>query len=505
MRPPEYQAASGNGRDAPAMSNPNAYAIAPRLPVLFMVLAATAIPIEWRSPAGTPLSWDVDSWDVVENVAGYVPIGAVLVGIGSFRAIAAAALVSTFAESMQLAMMQRDSSLIDVATNVVGAIIGVIVTRPIWPMDLPNIRLTGWGGLAAGALTLALVLRVWAISGAPLNDRGLTTPGILEAHWKLDEQGGRIARDSSGRGLDATFTGAPARVPGKLGGAVRLDGVNDYIDAGRASAFRLIGSMTVSAWIRPSSFPIDDGAIASSFENTPGATLGWQLDTTIDRGPGPIGFKVGDACTKLTARYGATRLVANTWYHVAAVFDAQTRKMDVYLNGVLDNGPLVGTVTQMRRSSRMPLFIGRRSDIKGNEFIGTLDDVQVYSFALSANEIIGSMNGRPVSRDKAVASSVGVAQDNDRASSGCTWVSERADGRLPATVAVVGVLTAVLCLALLPGRIAIAVLASGLAGLVIFAVSRAALPRFNLWMFPLTSASGAIAVALSLRSPARNP
>ena len=35
------------------------YAIAPRLPILFMVLAATAIPIEWRYPSGSSVSWDV--------------------------------------------------------------------------------------------------------------------------------------------------------------------------------------------------------------------------------------------------------------------------------------------------------------------------------------------------------------------------------------------------------------------------------------------------------------
>ncbi len=493
------------GRDSSAMSDSDNLAIAPRLPVLVMILAATAIPIEWRPPGSALLNWDVSAWDVVPNIAGYVPVGAVLAGMGSFRAIALAALLCASAESMQLVLMHRDPSLIDVASNVVGATIGVLTTRWIWPRGLPNIKLNRATGFAAGALAIALIFWVYSASGAQLNDRGFTTPGILEAHWKLDEHGGSIARDSSGRGLDATFKGNPARVPGKLGGAVRLDGLSQYVDAKRAAAFRLLGSMTVSAWIRPASFPVDDAVIASNIEDMSGATLGWQLDTTIDRGPRTIGFKVGDACNQLTARYGATPLVANEWYHVAAVYDAQARKMDVYLNGVLDDGPLVGTISRMHRSSRQPLSIGRRSDRKGYEFIGTLDDVQVYSFALSAEEIVASMHGHPVNRAKAVVSPGGDIRHDDPVVGACTWISERADARLPALVALVGVLTAVLCTALLPGRIAIAVLASGCTGLLLFVLSSATLPHFNLWMFPLTSAAGGGAVALSLRRLASNP
>ncbi len=490
--------ASGDGRNRPGASNADTYAIALRLPILVVVLAATAIPIEWRPPGEASLSFAVHRWDVVANVAGYILVGAVLAGIGSIRAIAAAAAVSVFAEAMQLLMMQRDPSPVDVAANVAGAIIGVIVTRSIWPEVTPMIGLTRWRGFAAGALALALVLRVWAIAGAPLNDRGLTAPGVLEAHWKLDEQSGRIARDSSGHGLNATFAGDPARVPGKLGGAVHVDGVNDYLDAGRAKAYRLVGSMTVSAWIRPSSFPVNDAAIVSNLEESAHVTLGWQLDTTIDRGPRTIGFKLSDACAGFTARYGATPLVANTWYHVAAVFDAEQRRMDVYLNGVLDNGALVGNVTRMRRSSRLPLFVGRRSDVKGFGFIGSLDDVQIHSFALTAAEIVASMKGDPVSRGKFAVNPGSIRQDTDRASGNCAGRSEPADGRLPATVVVVGVLAAVLCLALLPGQLVAAVLASGLAGLLIFAVSSPTLPHFNLWMFPFTSAAGGFAVALSL-------
>ena len=40
------------------------------------------------------------------------------------------------------------------------------------------------------------------------------------------------------------------RYAGLNGGSVRLDGVDDYIHFGHSGAFRLVGSMTISAWIK---------------------------------------------------------------------------------------------------------------------------------------------------------------------------------------------------------------------------------------------------------------
>ena len=64
--------------------------------------------------------------------------------------------------------------------------------------------------------------------------------------------------------------------------------------------------MTVSAWIKSTSYPVDDTAIVSS-HNT--AVAGYQLDTTIDKGPRTIGFKIADECGRLAVRYGATHAV----------------------------------------------------------------------------------------------------------------------------------------------------------------------------------------------------
>jgi len=43
-------------------------------------------------------------------------------------------------------------------------------------------------------------------------------------------------------------------------------------------------------------------------------------------------------------RYSTTVRSLNVWYYVAGVYDAAARTLDMYVNGVRDNGILIGTV-----------------------------------------------------------------------------------------------------------------------------------------------------------------
>ena len=135
-----------------------------RVPVLAMILAATAIPIALRPPQPPewfPLSLDV--YDVLANIAGFVPVGIVLAALGPLRAVTVAALLSLLAEAGQLVMLYRSPSLIDVATNVLGAVLGVIVAVRY---DLkPEFTATRWIGTVAAALSALLILGTWMLLG----------------------------------------------------------------------------------------------------------------------------------------------------------------------------------------------------------------------------------------------------------------------------------------------------------------------------------------------------
>src|SRR5262249_43185431 len=148
------------------------------------------------------------------------------------------------------------------------------------------------------------------------------------------------------------------------------------LDCGHPVSLRLMGSMTISAWINSTSFPRDDAAIVSTF------SPGYQLDTTVDTGQRTISIKLSEPCGNGMARYGATELVRDTWYHAAGVYDADAQTLDVYLNGNLDDGLLVAPVSPAQTPSSEPVVVGRRADKGGYEFGGLIDDVRIYSRAL---------------------------------------------------------------------------------------------------------------------------
>ena len=211
-----------------------------RVPVLTMILAATAIPIAFRPLQQVEwLPSSIDAHDIVANIIGFVPVGIVLAALGPVWAIMAAALLSMLAETSQLVSLYRVPSLTDVAANVLGAILGVIVAACC--NVKPQFTATRRIGTVATALAVLLILGVWTMSGNWPSDRGTTTPGTgtLEAHWTFDEGSGRVALDSSGHGLNGEYHNEPKRVAGPMGSAVKFDGRADYVDFGHPTALRL--------------------------------------------------------------------------------------------------------------------------------------------------------------------------------------------------------------------------------------------------------------------------
>ncbi len=68
---------------------------------------------------------------------------------------------------------------------------------------------------------VSLLLALGLVAGAS---------GELLVQWNLDEGSGTVAADTSGNGMDGTFTGEPQWVAGHdSAGALHFDGVDDYV------------------------------------------------------------------------------------------------------------------------------------------------------------------------------------------------------------------------------------------------------------------------------------
>src|SRR6266498_145715 len=209
------------------------------------------------------------------------------------------------------------------------------------------------------------------------------------AAYSFNEGAGTTVADSSGNNNTGTLVNGPIWTGGMYGSALSFDGLSDYVDLGDPVTLQLTGSMTISGWINAALFPVDDAAIVSKRDS---GEVGYQLDTTIDAGPRTIGFKLTNASGGYMFRYGASTLQPNQWYHVAGVYDAAAQTLSVYLNGQLDNGLLIGTITATQLNSLLNVNIGRRAGRSGFEFNGLIDEVRIYNRALSPAEIQQDMN-----------------------------------------------------------------------------------------------------------------
>jgi hypothetical protein len=485
-----------------------------RVPVIVLILAFTSIPTELRRVDMSTLAefvrFGLDVPDIVVNIIGFVPVGMVLVDRGRSGAIGIAAALSLAVEVTQLFSWGRSPSLLDVTTNTLGAAIGYILCKK-WRVGLSQVTISTNVAVVAAVLALGatamLAARItpervedaidMAIATPPwqaFNERGATTPGRLEAYWSFEGVTGSTVGDDSGSGVTAMVVGGATFVDGAAGEAVTLNGNDQWLDAGDPLALRLVGSMTITAWINSSAFPRDDAAIVSAHSG-----LGYQLDTTIDTGPRTIGFKLANAAGQLMARYGRTPLQLNRWYHVAGVYDSAAKTLDVYLQGRPDNGCLIGELTTTQRPSGMHTFIGRRSGRRGFEFAGSIDDVRIFSRALTSHEIATLAEDAARSRGLRLFSEGPLSAVNPDHRT-CP-PPEPSDARIAGLLVVVGALTAVATIGLWSGNRfrAVGLVVATMAGLLLMPRVAAIVPPLFEWCVPLLTLAGSASILVAMR------
>jgi hypothetical protein len=210
-------------------------------------------------------------------------------------------------------------------------------------------------------------------------------PGLV-AGYRFDEGTGTTTSDLAA-GSSGTLVDGPVWVAGRYGQALSFNG-NAFVDLGNPAALQLTGSMTISAWIKIGAQPADDGAIVAKL-----AGGGWQLKTSPDTGVRTAAIQISSNGSTSIQRYSTTVLQTNTWYHLAAVYDAAMRRLDIYVNGVLDNGVLSGTIPAAQFNAPYNVNIAQRTGFPRTfNFLGAIDEVHIYNRALTSTEIQTDMS-----------------------------------------------------------------------------------------------------------------
>lgn len=215
------------------------------------------------------------------------------------------------------------------------------------------------------------------IYNAALSDEQVAELYGLIGHWKLDETTGAVAADSSPMENDATVgSGTPTWASGVRGGALGFAG-GDRLDAG---TFEIAGDgLTLAAWAYVETG--SDGArLIVRSDGNGQSNESWGL--TADEN-GNVGFRVhaGGAWDQVEAT-GA--IEEGQWRHLAGSYDGTT--MRLYVDGVLVQSKSHTSGGDLDSYPAHTVTMG--DSVSGyRELDGLLDDVRVYSRALTAGQI----------------------------------------------------------------------------------------------------------------------
>ncbi len=227
----------------------------------------------------------------------------------------------------------------------------------------------------------------------------------------FDEGKGAVVQDESGHLAEENIQYqylAPAytesmdpqwRSVGIEGGSLLFDGASTCI-AYDPEEICIEGSrLTISVWVAPRAFEWDDPNAAANGNahltaivgqyykpGYQGFLLGYQRF-------GRLCFEVGTGEDWFTLWTDEARLERNAWNHVAAVFDGEAGYMALYLNGEKAAETPVFTDSVIEPAEREMLLVGKNGygeQIAAGSyqmFAGLMDELQIYSGALSEEEI----------------------------------------------------------------------------------------------------------------------
>ncbi|MEK7604750.1 MAG: LamG domain-containing protein [Patescibacteria group bacterium] len=213
----------------------------------------------------------------------------------------------------------------------------------------------------------------------------------LVGYWTLDGKDVNWATgnvtDRSGSGNSGSLTGMSTTttpVSGKIGQALKFDGVNDFVNLGTGTLGISAGStaITLSSWVYVRNFQSYPAMIGKSVAGSPFG--GWQINANGDSGNKfGGGMNISNTWTAVTsdATYSTNR-----WYLVTMTYDGGALRL--YVNGVLAKTTVAAGTIQYK-DVNSSVYIGRNpaSDTPVQYLSGSLDDVRVYNRTLTPAEI----------------------------------------------------------------------------------------------------------------------
>jgi len=234
------------------------------------------------------------------------------------------------------------------------------------------------------ALTVLLTLAVCAQAQDP----------DLLGWWKFDDGTGTIAVDSSGNGHDGVFIQDPDWVAGKFGGALHFDGQGgERVSLGGLDIPS--GQLTIACWCKADNLdtPGQDPRMVSKAFGGAGNEHIWMLSSSRQGGQKLLRFRLKTNDGQNTSEIKAGTFEVGEWIHAAVWWDGTDMK--VYKNGA-EVGTLAKGGTSVALDPAVQSAIGNQPiGAENRPFDGIIDDVRIYTKALTEAELAQAMEGPP--------------------------------------------------------------------------------------------------------------
>ena len=158
---------------------------------------------------------------------------------------------------------------------------------------------------------------------------------------------------------------------------------DDYVDVGVTPTLSFSGNLSVSAWVRISSFSNIIAAVISKTSNS--SPNGFGLELTSNQPKLSFWLADGNDNEQVTTDI----LSLDTWYHIVGTNDGEHSR--IYVNGILQNSIEQGDVG-LTDSNPLKLGLHANLDEQDRYWLGDLDEIAVWNDTLTDIEILDLYN-----------------------------------------------------------------------------------------------------------------
>ena len=258
------------------------------------------------------------------------------------------------------------------------------------------------------ALSAAEVANLYNIGKAKANVSNAVISNGLVGYWTFD--GATTTRSSATAGITGDLSGnfntgtltnmnrATSPAIGKIGQGLKFDGVDDYVSAPDSASLSITGDMSVFNWVNFTSTPTSGNrmSMVTKYEDVTPANKR-TFDFSLYNNSGTMSLRLiyspdgvysasNDAVVAWTPS-------ASTWYNVGFIFNATTKVVKFYVNGVQQGSDYTGAASSLYDSIYNFGLGAKNVGTTPLLFLdGKLDDVRIYNRALSAGEVLNLYN-----------------------------------------------------------------------------------------------------------------